>query len=279
MTVPQYQADIDAILERRHDLGGDYWTTPDKRLIKGGAFSAAQAALLLLELGIAPPEPILQETAGLFFEAWRTDGRFKLSPDGSIYPCHTITAANVLAQLGYASDERLAKTFEHLLEIQQDDGGWRCSKYFFGRGPETAYSNPGPTLTALNAFRFTGFLNNSEALDRAVGFLLDHWTTRRPLGPCHYGIGTLFMQVEYPFATYNLFSYLHVLSFYEKAKTDPRFLEALAVLQSKLSDGKIVPERVNPKLKGLVFCRKGSPSELGARRYREIMQNLGSASK
>jgi hypothetical protein len=270
----QYQADIEMILARRYDLGSDFWTTPDRRLIKGGPLSAAEAALLLVELGMEPSEPVLLETAGLFFDAQREDGRFKLAPDGGIYPCHTITGANVLSHLGYASDDMLKITYEHLLGIQHGDGGWRCNKFFFGRGPETEFSNPGPTLTALNAFRFSDMLNREKALDRAVEFLLDHWTTRLPLGPCHYGIGTLFMQVEYPFVTYNLFQYVYVLSFYDRAKADPRFLEALAVLQGKLADGKIVVERVNRKLQNLTFCKKGAPTELGTRRYQEILENL-----
>jgi hypothetical protein len=262
------------ILSKRHDLGGDHWTTPDKRLIKGGPFSAAEAALLLCELGMEPSEPVLKEVAELFFDAWREDGRFRLAPDGGILPCQTITAANVLCHLGYASDARLVKTFEHLLEIQHVDGGWRCKKFSYGRGPETEFSNPGPTLTALRAFRFTELANKSAALDRAVEFLLGHWTTRLPLGPCHYGIGTLFMQCEYPFANYNLFIYVYVLSFYGRARSDPRFLEALAVLQSKLSGGKIVVERVNRKLAGLSFCKKDEPSDLATARYQEILENL-----
>ncbi|MEL7610711.1 MAG: prenyltransferase [Bacillota bacterium] len=270
----RYQSDIDAILARRYDNGWDYWTTPDKRLIKGTPFSALESALLLIELGIEPSEPVLQAVAELLFGAWREDGRFKLYPDGAIYPCHTINAVNALCRLGYASDPRLLKTFEHLLQSQYGDSGWRCNKFSFGRGPETEFSNPGPTLTALNAFRFTEYLNREPALDRAVEFLLGHYVTRAPLGPCHYGIGTLFMQVEYPFGTYNLFSYVYTLSFYERAKKDPRFLDALAVLESKLVDGQIVVERVNRKLAGLTFCKKGAPSELGTKRYQEIRGNL-----
>lgn len=269
-----YQADIDAILARRHDQGADYWTTPDRRLIKGGPYSASHVALLLLELGMDPSEPVLAEVAGLFFDAWREDGRFKLAPDGASYPCQTITAANVLSHLGYAADKRLLKTFAYLLEIQHNDGGWRCNKFPFGRGPETEFSNPGPTLTALSAFRFTDMINSEPALDRAVEFLLGHWTTRLPLGPCHYGIGTLFMQCEYPFMTYNLFVYVFVLSFYNRAKQDPRFLEALGTLQSKLTGGMIVPERVNSKLAGLSFCKKGRPSAPATKIYHELLQNL-----
>ncbi len=274
MTTPQYQSDIEAILAHRYDLGGDYWTTPDQRLIKGGVWSAAEAAMMLLELGVAPSDPILQEIARLFFDTWREDGRFKLSLDGGILPCQTIIALNVLCHMGYADDDRLRKTLDHLLETQHHDGGWRCRKFFFGKGPETEFSNPGPTLTALNAFRFTDLLNKEEALDRAVEFLLAHWTTRLPLGPCHYGIGTRFLQVEYPFSNYNLFVYTYVLSFYGRAKNDPRFLDALGVLQSKLADGMIVVERVNRKLAGLSFCKKGAPSALATHRYLEILKNL-----
>ncbi len=271
----QYKADVDAILSRRYDNGADYWTTPDKRLCKGSPFSALNCASMLLELGMEPSDPLLMEVADLFLSSWREDGRFKLSPQGAIYPCNTINAANLLCHLGYASDSRLQRTFDHLLEIQHNDGGWRCNKFSFGKGPETEFSNPGPTLTALNAFRFTGLLNKEQALDRAVEFLLEHWTTRGPLGPCHYGIGTLFMQVEYPFANYNLFVYVYVLSFYDSAKRDKRFLDALGILESKLVDGRLVVERVNRQLAGLTFCKKGEPSDLGTMRYHEILKNLG----
>jgi len=100
------------------------------------------------------------------------------------------------------------------------------------------------------------------------------WTIKKPIGPCHYGIGTLFMQIEYPFRNYNLFLYVYVLSFYQRARQDVRFLEALVALKSKLVDGQIVVERVVPKLAGLSFCKKDSPSELATRRYHEIIHNL-----
>jgi hypothetical protein len=270
----QYPSDIQAILSKRYDNGADYWTTPDRRLIKRSPFTTLDCAYMLSELGMDRSGPILRDTAGLVLGAWREDGRFKLSPQGAIYPCHTINAARALCHLGYASDPKLQKTFEHLMGIQHSDGGWRCNKFSFGRGPETEFSNPGPTLAALDAFRFTALLNKNDSLDRAVEFLLSHWTTRKPLGPCHYGIGTLFMQVAYPFSSYNLFFYLYVLSFYDRAKKDERFLEAFRVLESKLVDGMVVVERPNPKLASFSFCKKGAPSELGTERYHEIVRNL-----
>lgn len=276
MVIPkQYQSDIEAILARRYDNGGDLWATPDKRIGKGSPFSTLDCALMLSELGMSPSEPVLKETAELILSSWREDGRFKLAPTGAIYPCYTAGVARVLCLLGYAKDNRLKRTFDHLLEIQHNDGGWRCNTYKYGRGPETVFSNPGPTLTALDAFRFTSFLNRDKRLDRAVEFLLDHWVTRKPLGPCHFGIGTLFMKVEYPFFRYNLFFYVYVLSFYNRAKKDRRFLDAFQVLNSKLVNGKIVVENPNRKLAGFFFCKKGEPSELATHRYHEIRKNLG----
>lgn len=230
---------------------------------------------MLSELGMDLSQPVLKETAELILSSWREDGRFRPAPKGAIYPCHTAATARILCQLGYATDNRLKRTFAHLLQIQHNDGGWRCNTYKYGRGPETAFSNPGPTLEALDAFRFTHFLNQDERLDKAVEFLLQHWVTRKPLGPCHFGIGTLFMKVEYPFFRYNLFFFVYVLSFYNKAKKDARFLEALRVLESKLVNGKIVVENPNRKLACFSFCKKGEPSELATIRYQEILKNLG----
>lgn len=271
----QYLSDVEAILSHRYDNGADYWTTPDRRLIKGSPFSTLDSVLYLLELGMEPNEPLIKECADLIFSTWKEDGRFKLYPQGSVYPCHTAHAADVLCHMGYACDARLQKTFRQLLDTQYADGGWRCNKFSFGRGPETEYSNPFPTLTVLSAFRFSDYLNKEPALDRAVEFLLEHWTIRKPIGPCHYGIGTLFMQVEYPFRNYNLFIYVYVLSFYNRAKEDNRFWEALKMLESKMLDGQIVVERNVPKLANLSFCKKGEPSALATIRYHEILKNLG----
>jgi len=269
----QHESDIQAIIAKRHDNGADLWATPDKRIYKGTPFSTLESVLMLTELkGTA--SSIIENAAELMLSLWREDGRFQIAPKAAIYPCHTAGVARVLCHLGYVNDKRLEKTFDHLLKIQHDDGGWRCNTYKFGRGPETDFSNPGTTLTVLDAFRFTHFLNNDERLDKAVESLLNHWETRKPLGPCHYGIGALFMKVEYPFFRYNLFFYVYVLSFYKRAINDSRFLDAFNVLKSKTVDGKIIVENPNRKLADFSFCKKGEPSNLATECYNEILNNL-----
>lgn len=273
--VNPYASDMETILSHRFDNGADLWMTPDGNLVKGAPFSTLECVSYLLELGMDPEEPVLKEASERILGSRQPKGSFKVYPKGSVYPCQTAAALDSLCHLGYAADDRLEASFRHLLEILYTDGGWRCNKFSFGRGPETEFSNPHPTLIALDAFRFSKYLNNEPALDRAVEFLLEHWTIKMPIGPCHYGIGTLFMQVEYPFRNYNLFMYVYVLSFYNRAKKDPRFLEAFRALKSKTVDGQIVVERAVPKLRTLSFCRKDEKSELATLRYREILENLG----
>lgn len=268
-----YESDIDAIMAKRFDNGGDLWATPDRRICKGAPFSTLESVLLLAELE-STPTAIMKEAGALMFSLWRAEGRFQIAPQSAIYPCHTANVARVLCRLGYSTDSRIKKTFAHLLEIQHYDGGWRCNTYKFGRGEETVFSNPGTTLAVLDAFRFSSYLNKEERLDKAVESLLNHWETRLPLGPCHYGIGTLFMKVEFPFFRYNLFFYVYVLSFYERAKHDTRFLDALNVLNSKTIDGKVIIENTHSKLASFSFCQKGQPSLLATKRYQEILKNV-----
>lgn len=269
----EYLADIDQIISHRYDNGADYWTTPDKKLLKGAPFTTLECPLYLLELGMAAEEPILKETANLIFSAWREDGRMKIAPAGGIYPCHTALCLQTLCYLGYSQDERLQKTFAYFLETQETDGGWKCNKYSFGRGPETEYSTPMTTLTILDAFRHTDVRLYQDQLNRAVEFMLSHWTIRKPISPCHYGMGSLFMQVEYPFRGYNLFYYVYVLSFYQYACNDIRYQEASKALADKLIHGQMPVERVVPKLGKLTFCKKGQTSGTATRRYAEIKQN------
>ncbi len=275
-TTGRYTADVEAVLATRHDNGADYWATADDRLGVGEPFSTLTALLILHELKVPRTHEAVRGALRLVLGAWRDDGRFRLAPSGALYPCSTAAAARVLCRFGCARDRRLQRTVAHLLETQHDDGGWRCNKFPYGRGPETEFSNPGVTLAVLDAFRFTDHVNRDPRLDRAVESLLDHWVVRRPIGPCHFGIGTLFMQVEYPFLRYNLFNYVYVLSYYDRAKDDRRYREALRALESKLdSRGRVVVERPHRKLANLQLCARARPSESATARYHELVRNLG----
>jgi hypothetical protein len=266
-------SDIQRLLDQRHHLGGELWTSPDHRLNKGGVFSLMSSLLLLKELDY-PKNDLIQSALDLIWKAQRPDGRFKLAPDGAYLPCQTINALAVLCAWGEGHDPRLASTIAHLIATQEPHGGWRCLKFSFGRGPETDHANPGPTLSALLAFARLEDEALRDQLQPSVQFLLNHWEAKVPWGPCHYGMGTLFHQVEYPFQTYNLFSYVYTLSFYPLARKDPRYHQALEVLRSTLVDGMIRVERTHPKLADFAFCRKGEVSHAATRHWETILRNM-----
>lgn len=170
--------------------------------------------------------------------------------------------------------QEIKKTFEHILSTQENDGGWKCNKFSFGKGPETKHSNPWPTLEALDTFRFIDKSVAKKQINSTVEFLLSHWDYKNPIGPCLFGIGTLFNKTEFPFFRYNLFYYTYVLSFYEKAKGDKRFKEAYKLLESKLQNNKMLIENPNRKLAKMDFCFKGSISDIATKRFNEIKKNL-----
>lgn len=269
-----YQNDIDEIISKRFVNGADFWATADGAVAKGGPYSTLEAGILLSDLGYDKRSPELLGAANVIFGNIKKDGRIRSFSTGAIYPCQTANAAKTLCKLGYADDDRLKNTYEYLLNIQSPDGGWRCNASKFGKGPETESSNPGPTLTVLDIFRYTPIHKNDERLNRAVEFLLNHWVTRMPLGPCHYGIGTLFLQVEFPVIRYNILNYVYVLSFYEYTKKDTRFKDALDVLKSKLIEDSIVIENTNKALKNMGSCKVNKKNEIATRYYKEIIKNI-----
>lgn len=272
----EHDSDIETILSHRHDNGDDYWASPEGKIYVGNPFSTLASLGMLHELGLGPEHEAVEGGLTLILDACREDGRIRLGSKTPMYPCYTAEAARVLCRFGLTGHEALQRTVTYLLDNTHDTGGWRCSFSRFGRGPETEYANPGATLYALDVLRFfPGYRAGVGAVDDAVESLLDHWEIKRPIGPCHYGIGSLFMQVEYPFLRYNLFFYVYVLSFFERAKGDPRFEAALGALEGKLSDdGQVIVERPHRKLDELQFCAKGAPSVPATRRYREIERNL-----
>jgi hypothetical protein len=131
------------------------------------------------------------------------------------------------------------------------------------------------TLLVLDAFKEKP--EAKEELDTAVETLLAHWTVKTPVGPCHFGMGSRFMAVEYPFLRYNLFYYVYVLSFYPYARKDPRFFEAWTVLKEKLDpEGYLPLEAPQKKLLKLGVYESPAVAELAKKRIKRIQENLGS---
>jgi hypothetical protein len=270
----RYQEDFNWLLSVRKSNGADFWATQEGKLGIEKPVSTLTALMVMGEMGVPKSHEALNGAAKLVLAACGEDGRVRIAPKGSLYPCHTAMAAVALSRNGFVNEPEVQHMLRYLRDNRYQDGGWRCNKYNYGKGEETEHSNTGVTLLVLDALRYMGDKTDYE-YDSAVETLLSHWTSKAPIGPCHYGIGTLFMQVEYPFLRYNLFYYVYVLSHYAKARMDGRFLAALDVLREKLDDhGGMVVERPNKNIAHLTICRKGVQSEAATERYLEIVENL-----
>lgn len=265
---------FEKLLSVRYSNGFDFWATPEGKLGIEKPISTLTALLVMSELRIPKDHEALRGAAELVIRSVKKDGRVKIAPKGSIYPCHNALAAAALCRNGYFDNEESERLLSHLASDRHTDGGWRCKKFFYGRGPETEFSNPGVTLLALDAFRCTRQEHELNEFDDAVETLLDHWTIRTPIGPCHFGIGKQFMQLEYPFYRYNLFYYVYVLSFYRKAVRDYRFIEALNMLKGKLDqNGNIIIEKIKPQLQQLGIYKLGGIYDEANERFDELIIN------
>jgi hypothetical protein len=98
----QYQSDVEAILARRHDNGGDFWATPDRRLGKGSPFSTIDCVLMLSELGMDISEPVMKKAAELILSSWR-EGILGYSV--AIWGYTTSPSGEAAAQLRQAAEE------------------------------------------------------------------------------------------------------------------------------------------------------------------------------
>ena len=79
-------------------------------------------------------------------------------------------------------------------------------------------------------------------------------------------LGSQFLQVEYPFLRYNLFFYVCVLSFYARARSDPRFRAALSALDAKRDKaGRLVVARPPPSPKGPWIWASALPAPCASR--------------
>jgi hypothetical protein len=266
---------IDRILNRQDENGGSHWSRADGDIYHPIGHSTVDTLYVLGELGATLNRyPILVGAVNLLLEKQTLEGSFKYARSSSKLPCVTARILAAIGRIGVSIDTRLEKSYQHLLSIQCTDGGWRCNTVKMGKSLLTDASNPGTTLYVLDAFRFRKNTNKEIVqLNRGVAFLLDHWDSRKPLGPCNFGIGTRFFQIEFPFLRYNLFYYTYVLSFYEYAYKDKRFKNAYQELLEKTKNGMILLENPHRSWRMFDFAQKGKISLLATQRFKEITKN------
>jgi hypothetical protein len=266
---------IQAIFNRQNDNGGPYWSRADGDIHAPSGSSTIDTLSVLGEIGLSfNNNDVIAKAVDFIFTYQTPEGNFKYSLKSSKLPCLTARIIGALKRLG-VKDLRINKGYQWLLETQWNDGGWRCGTVKLGKSPLTDASNPGTTLYVLDAFRFRNNTNQEiDKLNQGVDFLLQHWEVRQPIGPCNFGIGSRFLQIEYPFLRYNIFYYVYVLSFYKIAINDNRFKDAYKSLASKIKNEKLIPESPHKSWQEFDFAKKGQISKYGTQRWIEIKNNI-----
>jgi hypothetical protein len=274
------QGEIKTIIASSGINGGRYWARKDGDIHAPAGSSTIDVLSTLGDLGVKYGDyGEIREAVDFVFRYYSQEGSFRYSEKSSKLPCITARILTAFGRLGY-SDERVEKCYDSLLQFQGEDGGWRCNTVKIGKSKATDAGNPGTTLYVLEAFSYRkNTIGDLEKLEKGAQFLLKHWETRAPLGPCAFGIGTTFIKIEYPMLRYNILYYCHALSKYKKARSDRRFKAAVKELESRLVDGKLIVENPHKAWQGFVFARKGAPSAAATKKYRAItMRSRGSSS-
>jgi hypothetical protein len=267
---------INRILERQDVNGGKFWSRTDGNIHTPSGSSTIDTLFVLGELGIRVNDyPQIADAVEFLFAYQNTEGSFRYSMASSRLPCLTARIIAALNRLGMPDNHRMERSYQWLLDTQWNDGGWRCGTVKLGKSPLTDASNPGTTLYVLDAFRYReNSKPDAEKLDRGVDFLLQHWEIRVPIGPCNFGIGSRFLQIEYPFLRYNIFYFVYVLSFYETARNDIRFHQAYRHLTSRIQNDQVIPECPHKAWQEFDFAKKGQVSGLATKRWTELKSNL-----
>jgi hypothetical protein len=111
---------VASILRKQKPAG--YWESK-KSLYRPKYTATNWMALVLSDLGMTKNDRQVEKTANLFFKIWLE------SKEENFYESELCIAGNTarfLTAFGYGEDPRVKKLFDHIVEIQKDDGGWHC---------------------------------------------------------------------------------------------------------------------------------------------------------
>lgn len=145
------------------------------------------------------------------------------------------------------------------------ENGWPCrvsenlGKF---RGPGKK-NDPCPYATLL-ALKMLSILENRKQSKEArmgVESLLTLWEQSKERHPYMFFMGNDFRKLKAPFIWYDILHVVDVLSQYDFALTDPRFIEMLGLINAKADDsGLLTPESTWLAWKGWDFTQKIKPS-------------------
>lgn len=165
-----------------------------------------------------------------------------------------------LLKAGVDYDEFIRPGVNHLASLCRENGFPCAASPELGkfRGPgKKDDCCPYATLIMANLLSYLPEYRDSAAAVASVTALLNLWEHSREQHPYLFYMGTDFRKLKAPSSWYDIVGVADVLSKYEFARNDPRFLEMIALIRSNQdADGYFTPESVYQKLKEWDFGQK-----------------------
>ncbi len=120
---------------------------------------------------------------------------------------------------------------------------------------------PYATLIMLKLLSAIPEYRESEIAEKVAMNILSLWENSLLVHPYMFYMGTDFRKLKAPSIWYDIVSVVGILSHFEVAKSDKRFMEMVTIINNKQDEnGLFTPESVYMKLKGWNFGQKKKPS-------------------
>jgi hypothetical protein len=195
--------------------------------------------------------------------------------------CDAPMVVSSLARMGLDQDPRVLQAAKMIASLSSEKG-WLCKgskeigKF---RGPGKK-DDPCPyaTLISLRALSEFPDLASGDAVKFGAECLLDLWENSREKHPYQFYMGTDFRKVKAPLVWYDILHVADVLSLFKGVKDDPRYIDMILVLSSKVdSQGRAIPESVWQDYKDWEFGQKKVPSRWATFLYLRVLSRSGTS--
>ena len=217
----------------------------------------------LADIGFTVKDLGLEKEASIIYDLQRPDGKFvtmkDMKPDFFCIPVILLTA---LKRMHYNDGGKLDAFIKLIFDSMRLDGGWHCARQRARGGKlEKSESCPMDNQNILMLLGQFPEFRTDKRFNGAIDLLLAHWERRsEPWRPYGFGIGTDFVKLKYPAATYGILRVLDVLSRFPYAAKNKQFKEMLGTVRAKARDGKYTPESIVTAYADFDFGRKKEPS-------------------
>ena len=169
-----------------------------------------------------------------------------------------------LLKSGLDYQEYIKPGVDYLISLSRDNGFPCAVSPELGtfRGPgKKSDCCPYATLIMADLLSYIPEYRDSQFAFLSVEALLRLWENSLNQHPYMFCMGTDFRKLKAPSCWYDIVSVAGVLSKYEFARDDPRFLEMITLIKDKQDqNGFFTPESVYLKLKDWDFGQKKAPS-------------------